>query len=188
MLSAGSLGVVNPGDAGKIIFFGSIVQLGVGVGGLELAAVDETVASRVWSQASAVVFPQTSATLRYDVPPEGVQGWAVGNLQLQLRYRNGSGRVVATLIEVEVASPGPGQPDAVVERPLIAFDSASPDYGLSNQFQTHRTERQVEGDPTADHILSFGPNVYYIVVVLSGPEAAVGHPPAVSSIEILSAS
>jgi hypothetical protein len=179
LFRAGSTGIVDPRDAAKVVFAGSIVQLGVGVSGLEEVAKEAFAAH-------APAFPQTSATIRYDVPPEGVDGRTVGDLALQLRYRDGDGRVVATLTEVAVGE-GSGQPGTVSERSLLTFDSASGNYGsASNNFRTHRSELG-PGDPEAGHQIDFGSNVYYVVLVLSGPEGLVGQPPAMSSIAIVGA-
>jgi hypothetical protein len=179
MFWVASTGVVNPADAHKIVCMGSIVQLGASIGGLESEA---AVAPPAGGQAAAP-FPQTSATLRYNVPPEGLQLSEVGAWELMLRYRNGNGRVLATLMEVDVPEGGPGQPDTVVERPLIGFNSSDPGFGGASPF--FRTHRSGVPESPSTHTIDFGQHVYYISVTLSGPEVVVGVPPAVSSIQIV---
>jgi hypothetical protein len=124
-----------------------------------------------------------TATIRYGVPPDGLGGVGLGALGLQLRYRAGDGQVVATLIEVAVPPGSPGEPTTVTETPLLEFDSTQFD-AAQGGFLTHIATTGVDS-PDARHVLEFGPNVYYIALSLTGPEFVLGHPPAVSSIEIV---
>jgi hypothetical protein len=178
-MCVGSVGTVDPRDISKVVFAGSIVQLGFGIGGLETAATSGAVAARV------TLFPEVTATIRYAVPPEGVTGVALGELALLLRYRDGDGRVVATLTEVAVPPARPGEPTTVAETPLLQFDSADPSFGGSSQsFRTHVAQLPVPSD-LSGHILDFGQNDYYIALSLTGPEVPFRQPPAVSEIGIV---
>lgn len=87
--SVGSTGTVDTSDAGKVVFSESLVQLR----GFDLIF-KSTPATH-----SALPLEQTHAVIRYGVTPVAgllLEGAAV----LLLRYRNGSGQVVAKLIEV----------------------------------------------------------------------------------------
>jgi hypothetical protein len=178
MFSVGSVGAVDPRDVGKVVFAGSIAQLGFGIGGLE-PLVAASAAARV------IALPEVTATIRYGVPPEGVIGKELRDVALQLRYRDGNGRVVATLIEVAVPAAAPGEPGNVAERALLQFDSADPSYGgSSGSFRTHAAQVPLSSG-LASHVLDFDQNVYYISLTLTGPEVVIGHPPAVAAIEIV---
>jgi hypothetical protein len=179
MFSVGSVGTVDPRDINKVVFAGSIVQLGFGVGGLESSA------ARMAPAARTIAFPHVTATIRYGVPPEGLSGSVLGNLALKLRYRDGDGRVVATLIEVAVPPARPGEPGTVVESPLLQFDSSDPDFGGSwVGFRTHVAQLPIPSD-LSEHVIDFDNNLYYIALSLTGPEFIIGYPPAVSAIEIV---
>ena len=86
METVGLFGTPDPGDASKVVFSGSVVQLGLGIG--TTAPVAEPSAARV------IIFPTVTATLRYAVGSEGVDQESLNNLELLLRYRDGDGRVV----------------------------------------------------------------------------------------------
>jgi hypothetical protein len=179
MLTVASIGAINPQDISKVLIAGSVVQLGSDIVGVESAEADAAFAVHL------PVLPPISATVRYDVAPEGVTG-QLGGLVLQVRYRDGNGRVVATLIEVDRSNPGPEHPDSgtVREQALLQFDSANPDVGGPfTSFRTGVVSHAVFGDPLSSHEMDFGRNAYYIALTLSGPGLVVAaHPPAVSTL------
>src|SRR5262245_20791561 len=118
MFSTASVGTIDPQDVGKVVVAGPIVQLGYGIGGLEPPR--EGIAS-----AARVSRPLTSATIRYHVPPEApAYGSYLGAIGLQLLYRDGDGEVAATLMEVTVPDERSAPNPAVIERPLLQFESA----------------------------------------------------------------
>ena len=160
MYSVGSVGTVDPGDASKVVFAGSVVQLGLGIGGIEPARANNP---------EAIVRPSVTATIRYGVTPDS-DGAELGSLMLVLRYRPGDGRVFATLIEVPILLFDPNDPGIVTETALLQFDSA--EFAGSAGFQT----KLVGGPtgPTPNHVLDFRNNVYYIALLLTRPEFVVG--------------
>jgi len=185
VLTVASIGVINPQDITKVVVAGSVVQLGAGIVGVESAAAD--VALAVHLPAALPI----SATIRYDVPSEDVAGHKLGDLTLQIRYRDGDGRVVATLIEVDRANPvtEPPDPGTVREQALLQFDSAnvSAPPGPFTSFRTRMVGLPV-GDPLFDHVLDIDSNAYYIALTLSGPGVVVAvHPPAVSTLGLIHA-
>ena len=158
--SVGSVGTVDVADIGKVVFDGPIVQLGHGlappmVGGL------------------ARTRPQVSATIRYGVTPEGFgPARIVAALELWPRFRQGDGRVVATLIEVNINSG--------VETTLITFDSVP--FGAGGPASFHVGQAASDG---SQHELNFSHCAYYVSVSLSGPEGpALGTPPAVATLQL----
>jgi hypothetical protein len=171
MYSAGSVGTVDPADAGKVVFAGSVAQLHGGrVGGTEPARANNP---------EVIGGPEFSAAIRYDVTPE-YDGAELGALMLVLRYSPGDGRVVATLTEVPILLFDPHDPGTVTETALLQFDSA--EFDASAGFQT----KLVGGPtgPTPDHVLDFRNNVYYIAVLLTLREFPTGVPPSVSAIQL----
>jgi hypothetical protein len=178
MFSVGSVGIVDPGDTGKVVCAGPVVQLGVGIGGLEppVAGAGDAVAARV-----SVL--QTAATIRYPVPAEEpALSSVLGLIALQLRYRSGDGRVIATLMEVAVPPGGTGDPGTVSERTLLQIDSAS--LAASAFFLTANAHLPRDS-ALYDYQLAFGPNVYYVTVTLTKPAIVIGQPPAVAALELI---
>jgi hypothetical protein len=176
MVTVASTGVINSPDTSKVVIVGSVVQLGVGIGGVEPEVAEAAIPVHPIPQL-------TSATLRYDVAPEGIDGNQLGGLGLQVRYRDGSGHVVATLIEVDAPFPATADSGTVTERTLLQFDSASPAFGgPAASFRT-RMATLATASPFFDHEMDFGSHAYYITLVLIGPAVAVAaHPPAVSTL------
>jgi hypothetical protein len=171
MYSAGSVGTVDPADAGKVVFAGSVAQLSPGrVGGAEPAQANNP---------EVILSPDFSATIRYEVTPDS-DGAELGALMLVLRYSPGNGRVFATLTEVPILLFDPHDPGTVTETALLQFDSD--EFDRSAGFQT----KLIGGPtgPTPNHVLDFRNNVYYIAVLLLLPEFPTGLPPAVSAIEL----
>ena len=113
--SAGSAGTVNIADIGKVVFANSVVQLQ----GIDLVFNQPTPLADL----PAV---QTQAVIRYGVTP--VEGVLNGQeLGLKLRYRDGSGRVVAVLIQVDIASG--------TETRTATFDSEAPNLREVTRFR-----------------------------------------------------
>src|SRR5215475_13941282 len=156
--SAGSAGTVNIPDIGKVVFDNSIVQLQ----GIDL----------VFSQSAplaALPVVQTQAVIRYGVTPvEGVLSQALG---LKLRYRDGSGRVTAVLIQVDIAT-------GAENHTVATFDSDG--FTRSNAFQVH--------GPGLGTVLDFSNSAYYVELRLTGfahPPMPMLFPPKVSVIQLV---
>jgi hypothetical protein len=166
--SAGSAGTVDVADTGKVVFANSVVQLP----GIDLVVNQET-------QLAALPVVQTEAVIRYGVTPvEGVltgQGIALGQgVALRLRYRDGSGRVVAVLIQVDIATG--------TETPTTSFDSEAASLTRSNAFQVNL--------PGLGNALDFANNAYYVKLTLtasSRPPVPILFPPKVSVIQLVPA-
>lgn len=156
--SAGSAGTVDGADIGKVVFANSVVQLQ----GFDLV-IDQS------KQLAALPAVQTHAVVRYGVTPvEGVLNQAV--LGLKLRYRDGSGRVVASLIEVDIATG--------TETPNARFDSQA--FTRSNAFQVN--------GPGLGMVLDFANHAYYVELTLtasSHPPVPILFPPKVSVIQLV---
>jgi len=168
--SVGSTGAIDVGDIGKVIFSGSVVQLGDGAGGV---VVNHSTA------AQAILLPQVTATIRYEVAPADINGTALGNWKLQMRYRSGNGRVTATLTEVALGGATvPPVIGPVVETSLLTVGSTVPS---GDAFVTYNLALDPIS-PNFRHVLNFNNNAYYVVVTLSGEGLVVGHPPAISSV------
>jgi hypothetical protein len=171
MYSVGSTGTVDPADAGKVTFAGSVAQLVLGrVGGSDPAQADNP---------DVIFVPDFSATIRYDVTAES-DGAELGALMLVMRFSTGNGRIVATLTEVPTLLFVFDDPGTVTETALLRFDTN--EFDQSYDFQT----KLVGGPdgPTPDHVLDFTNNAYYISVVLTLPEFPTGEPPAFSAIQL----
>ena len=173
--SVGSVGTVDLADTSKINFSGSVAQLGRSIGVVEPAPVATA------ALAGGVTRPKITATIRYGVTAFGLDGFALGDFNLRLRYRDGDGQVVATFIE-EPIPVGPTDPGTVVENSLIRFDSTSASFGgPSNVFRTHDAKAATG---QFKHLISFTGNVYYVDLVMTAPAIQLGQAPAVSAIEI----
>jgi hypothetical protein len=179
MFSVGSVGIVDPGDSGKVVCAGPIIQLGAGIGGLE-----PVVAEAPAAVAARVSVLQTAATIRYPVPvEEPAVSSVLGLIALQLRYRSGDGRAIATLMEVAVPPGGPGDSGTVSERPLLQFDSSTS--GAASVFFQTANAHLPRDSALYDYRLAFGPNVYYVSLTLTGPAFVAGQPPAVAAVELI---
>jgi hypothetical protein len=166
MFYAGSAGTVNPGGTAGLVCTGGIIQLGQGVQGSRPAI--------------GITLPHITATIRYAVPAD-FGNPQLGAVMLVLRYRPGSGRIVATLNEVPLLYADPADPGTVTESTLLEFDSAA--FDASAVFQTHSVGGPANPNPA--HVLNFTENAYYISVSLTAPEIAVGDPPAVAAIGVV---
>ena len=177
--SVGSAGTLDPSSVGKILFDGAIAQLGVGLGGVVVAASARTEART--EAAGRVFFPTISATIRYAVTaPDGIDGVDSYKVALQLRYRSGDGQVIATLFQVPMPVV-PNDPGSVIETPLNQYDSNI--YGGPvDTFQNGDVGNLVPG-----HIIDFTNNVYYVAVTLIAPNRPIlSVPPAVAAIRLFS--
>jgi hypothetical protein len=179
---AGSAGSVDPGDIGKVICTGSVLQLGRGAtrepppvagGGAPPPAAG--------SEADAEIpIPSVTATIRYPVVPD-IDTQPISNLWLGLRYLPGDGHIAATLIRVSTLLPDIGtDPGTVTETSLLEFDSS--------QFQSSLTfiSNAAAGLDTANanDVMDFGGNAYYIALSLTAPAIAIAQPPAVAVIGV----
>jgi len=158
--SAGSAGTVNIADIGKVVFANSVVQLQ----GIDLVITQPT-------PLAGLPAVRTEAVVRYGVTP--VEGALNGQeLGLKLRYRDGSGRVVAALIQVDIASG--------TETRTATFDSGAPGFTRSNAFQVN--------GPGLGTTLDFSNNAYYVELTLTGsahPPMPMLFPPKVSVIQLV---
>ena len=156
--SVGSAGTVDVADISKVVFADSVVQLI----GLDLV-------SNLPTPLVALPVVQTHAVIRYGVTP--VEAVLPGNsFALRLRYRDGSGRVVANLIEVDIGSGA--------EKPVTSFDSQTST--RSNAFQVNV--------PGLGAQLDFANHAYYVELTLtvsSHPPVPVFFPPKVSVIQLV---
>jgi hypothetical protein len=172
----GSAGVVNPPDLGKVIFNNSIVQLGPSApsGGVIESE------NRLGSEAR-IAGETITATIRYGVVP--VEGLYVGvdrrpplDLALALRYRDGSGYVVAKFIQVTL--------NDGTEYPIFTFDS--------RQIQPARDVFQRQYSDWQSVPVDFVMCAYYVELTLGATEQPNGlplaFPPAVSAIQLLDVS
>ena len=134
--------------------------------------------------------PLVSATIRYGISTGEIPNDdAVGVLALRIRYRSGSGRVLAALTEVRVPEAVFSPPSAdgtVSEGVLIQFDSASPGNDSTKVFRTFDATID-SSSPAFKHLVNNSLNVYYIAITLIGPQVVAGVPPAVSAVEIIQA-
>lgn len=158
--SAGSAGTVDVADISKVAFANSVVQLQ----GVDLV-VNQT------PELAAFPAVQTQAVIRYGVTP--VQ-WALTGVELglRLRYRDGSGRVVAVLIEVDIATG--------IEKAATNFDSQAPGLTPSNAFRVSL--------PGPGTVLDFTDHAYYVELTLtasSRPPIPILFPPKVSVIQLV---
>jgi hypothetical protein len=160
--SVGSVGTVDVADIGKVVFDKSIVQLGHGLAPPQVA------------EQLARPRPLVSATIRYGVTQEGF-GTAtnVAGLELWTRFRQGDGRVVATLIEVNV--------DSGAEATLLTFDTEL--FGAAGPANFHVGEA---GPGEFKRELNFTLCVYYVSVSLTRPDVPfLGIPPAVATLQLV---
>ena len=161
--SAGSAGTVDVADLGIVAFDKSIVQLK----GFDLV-------TQPLAVQSALAFPVTRAVIRYGVTP--VQGVLTGvQLSLRLRYRDGSGQVVAHLIEVDIPSG--------TETVRITFDSTQP----GGTKVIHDNAFQVFNSGDTFGAFDFTNHAYYVELTLTAAQSPIRpilFPPKVSVIQL----
>ena len=159
--SVGSAGVVDSSDVGKIVFIGSIAQLGVGI----LPPVAETSVSAPIDERVGIPIPKETATIRYPVQQEEL-GDDVVRL-LVVRYRDGNGSVTVQLIQVSA--------ETGVETTLISLESGV-GFPRSNNFHNEISQGTFATD--------FVQNAYYVAVTLTRPSILIGIPPAIQLMQI----
>ena len=167
--SVGSAGAVNIADLGKVFLNGSIVQLGIGLGGGATAEAASVGARAPFSTQPVL----THAMVRYGVAPSDPLEVEGNPLGLRLRYRDGEGYVVARFIQVDLLTG--------TDFPLINWDSRK--FPLTLERNNFRLNEEF-GNVRA---LNFTSNAYYVELTLSALESPIrplSFPPAVSIIQL----
>jgi hypothetical protein len=159
--SVGSTGVANSADLNKIVFIGSIAQLGVGIAGTAGSA-----SARI-EERIGIVVPTETATLRYPVREQDLGDQAPGVWDLTVRYRDGNGSVTVQLIEVAL--------ETGIEKMVAIFQSGV-GYNRSNSFHNQLGQATFGTD--------FERNAYYVAVVLTAPSIELGVAPAIQLMQI----
>jgi hypothetical protein len=165
--SVGSAGIVDLADISKVFFEGPLAQLGRGISpppGREAAIVGSTV----------------TATIRYGVPPDSFGTLLEANVwALEVSFRQGDGRVIAELIEVDITT-------GVEANPLLLYDTAIPGFGSTNPQGFF--VGQVDRDQGPQHPLNVSEKVYYVKLTLSHNDVIVERtPPAVAALLLVQA-
>jgi hypothetical protein len=157
--SAGSSGVANSSDLSKIVFAGSIAQLGIGIGGIAGSAsahIEVTIG-----------LPKETATLRYPVHQADLGDGAPAVWNLTVRYRDGNGSVTIQLIQVAVATGN--------ETVVVVLQSGV-GYNRSNSFHNEISQGTFG--------TNFDGNVYYVAVTMTAPIIELGVAPAIQLMQI----
>jgi hypothetical protein len=162
--TVGSAGILDQLDLAKVSLHQSIIQLGIALAPPATNAATATAAAA----RLAVGFPTVQAVARYNITPvDGLFFQQVTSppfhYGLKLRYL---GHVTARLKEVDIATGS--------EKDLVVFDSTSPVFEVKTVFAN-----QFEG------ILDFVKHAYYVEATLSAPTLVVGHPAAISVIQVI---
>jgi hypothetical protein len=189
----GSVGTIDPNDIGKVVFDGAVAQLGHGILP-PIPVAEAAVGAQALAGPAGLPYASVSATLRYPVlrkmiqdydpgpPGPGIPLWGLG---IELRWRNGDGRIEATLVETDV--PVPASPPEVLDvasRPLIKFDSADPvKFGVPNPFFLTNIAMLDENDPLREYRVDERFHVYHLEVTLSGRQP-YENPPAIAAIAV----
>jgi hypothetical protein len=163
--SVGSVGVLNSSDAGKVLFTGSIAQLGIGVVGPQPSAAAHVEEPRI--EERMIGFPTVAATLRYPVQEVDLGDSGPGAWNLTVRYRDGNGSVVVQLMQVALATG--------VETLCVTLQSGV-GRNRSNSFHDELSQGTFRTD--------FRNNAYYVAVTLTGPAFEIGIPPAIQLMQI----
>ncbi|HEY9503255.1 MAG TPA: M12 family metallo-peptidase [Pyrinomonadaceae bacterium] len=151
--SVGSDGKVDEKDTKKVFFDRSIAQMG------QLLAGPNTTIGR-----GALLPLQTqSAVLRYNVTPTDTLFRVAGGIELKLQYlaAGSSAKVVANLVEVDLASG--------TETVRTTFNSSN--FPTSNSFQLRSI---AQCGAVVDRPFDFERNAYYIEVTLTNKPIVVG--------------
>ena len=162
--SVGSVGVLNSSDGGKVLFTGSIAQLGIGIIG-PLPSAGALIEERRIEERIGV--PTVTATLRYPVQEADLGDNSSGRVEPNVRYRDGNGSVVVQLIQVAVATGA--------EKLCVTLQSGV-GYNRSNNFHNELSQGTFGTD--------FRSNAYYVAVTLTGPAFEIGIPPAIQLMQI----
>jgi hypothetical protein len=157
--TVGSVGILNQADLAKVHFNQSVIQLGAEL----LPPTTAQIATEVPD--FGLIFPTIQAVVRYNITPvDGLFVTGAFHYHLRIRFR---GRVTAKLMQVDIASG--------METQRILFDlPATPN------FQEQQAFEQVESSTPMDFINQ----AYYVEATLVAPELVVGHPAAISSIQV----
>lgn len=159
--SVGSVGVANSSDLNKVVFIGSIAQLGVGIGGTAGSA-----SARI-EERIGIPIPTETATLRYPVHEADLGDQTPGVSDLTVRYRDGNGSVTVHLIQVAV--------DTGVETAVVTLQSGV-GFNRSNSFHNEISQGTFGTD--------FERNAYYVAVTLTAPTIELGVAPAIQLMQI----
>ena len=164
--TVGSAGTLDEKSVGKVFFDRSIVQMGQVVGPNTISK-----ASLVATTDSAVIRYNVTAVDSFFVSrscrPDNSQ-----DVRLRLRYlaAGPSGRVVAKLIELDLATG--------TEKPLLTFDSASPNLPRSDNYQVQFVSAC--GRPWN---FDFERKAYYIEATLTASTIAAGSAAGIQMIQ-----
>lgn len=161
--SVGSDGKVDERDTSKIFFDRSVAQMGQVLSGSTTA-----------SARRALIAQQTqSAVIRYNVTPVDTLFRTSGGIELKLQYlaAGRSGRVLANLVEVDLASG--------TETVLATFNSSN--FPSANSYQVRSV---AQCGPAVDRPLDFERNAYYIDVTLTNRPIVVGSAAGVRIIKL----
>jgi hypothetical protein len=161
--TVGSAGTLNQVDLAKVTLDQSIIQLGT-----ELLP-PPAVAVAGASPTDLVNFPTIQAVVRYNVTSvDGLFKTGLFAYRLRLRCR---GQISAKLIEVDLASG--------MEKRRIKFDSNN-----HNDFEDQDAFDEDAGDPPQSIPFDFNKKAYYVEATLTASAVAIGHPAAISTIQI----
>ncbi len=160
--SVGSVGVVDNASTGKVVFIGSIAQLGLGIIGPGLP-----VSAPMEERIRVIGLPTVSATIRYPVHEADLGDQPPGVWDLTVRYRDGNGSVIVQLIQVTL--------EDGAEAAVINFQSGV-GYNRSNNFHNQISQGTFG--------TNFENNAYYVAVTMTGPAIEIGIPPAIQLMQI----
>ena len=161
--TVGSAGTLNQADLAKVTFHQSIIQLGT-----ELLPPPPAAAVADAPPADLVPLPTIQAVVRYNVTSaDGLFNTGSFAYELRLRCR---GQIFARLIEVDLASG--------IENTRIQFNSNN-----HNAFEDQHAFESA-GDPPHSVPFDFGKKAYYVEATLTASAIAIGHPAAISIIQI----
>lgn len=170
--SVGSAGTVDETDMTKVFFDKSVVQMGKPLILQPTALVNEMAPV---AQANAISLPTTSAVVRYNVTPvDGLFAMPpfgdAPSVEMTLRYLDtGSARVVAKLIEVDLASGA--------ETVRLTFDSNA--FAGSTGYHVNAV-----GDCNPRWRFDFVKKAYYVEATLTTSAIFVGSAAGISIIKI----
>jgi hypothetical protein len=165
--TVGSTGVLNPADLAKVTLHQSIIQLGI-----EIVAQQPVAAVAAAAPSSLLHLPMAQAVARYNVTAvDGLFNPAPFTYKLELRCR---GQIAADLIEVDLASG--------LEKVRIRFASDN-----HTNFEVQSVlEDTSHMQPPSEHSVPFDfiNKAYYVEATLTASALVVGHPAAISIIQI----
>jgi hypothetical protein len=168
--TVGSAGVLNPADLAKVTLHQSIIQLGT-----EIIAQPQTAATPGAAVSSNLLhLPTIQAVARYNVTsvdglfnPGMTPQHTDFKYVLKLRCR---GQVSANLIEVNI--------ETGIENTRISFSSDNKP-GFEVQSAIEKSDSEVSSVP-----FDFTKNAYYVEATLTASALVLGHPAAISIIQI----